>query len=255
MTGDNRAVYIGKGSRAEVDRQIAAIPTSEKVAVIATTVAAVLEAFQAELGPETANAVAEDGFARIQDRELGEYCTQQFLRAAKPNSSEKEEGIIDKAEAGRLPIATQTILTSLVIVPLLKTFQSKLGGHRANEIARPALRRWAMAHGEAISRLFPGSDVEKMATAFPLFTDGACDYEVLKQTGDEYHLNVTGCLYAEYFKAIGEPELGAMIWCGADFPMAQGIGEGVILHRTQTIMEGASFCDFRYRDPRKKDLS
>lgn len=41
------------------------------------------------------------------------------------------------------------------------------------------------------------------------------------------------------------PELGFLLVCSADFPMAEGFG-GVQLTRTQTIMQGASHCDFRY---------
>jgi hypothetical protein len=40
-----------------------------------------------------------------------------------------------------------------------------------------------------------------------------------------------------------------MRWCArrsADFAMAEGSGDGVQLARTQTIMQGASHCDFRY---------
>jgi hypothetical protein len=35
--------------------------------------------------------------------------------------------------------------------------------------------------------------------------------------------------------------------CTADFAVADGFGSDVTLTRTQTIMQGASHCDFRYR--------
>jgi hypothetical protein len=35
--------------------------------------------------------------------------------------------------------------------------------------------------------------------------------------------------------------------CAADFTMADGYDPDVRLTRTQTIMQGASHCDFRYR--------
>jgi hypothetical protein len=59
-------------------------------------------------------------------------------------------------------------------------------------------------------------------------------------------VNVTGCRYARFFHEIGEPELGFLLVCSADFPMAEGFGDGVELSRTQTIMQGAGHCDFRY---------
>ena len=53
--------------------------------------------------------------------------------------------------------------------------------------------------------------------------------------------------FAEFFKDIGEPELGTILMCDFDFYIAE-IGEPIVeLTRTQTIMEGADHCDFCYR--------
>lgn len=48
-------------------------------------------------------------------------------------------------------------------------------------------------------------------------------------------------------KALGEPELGFLMVCTADFATAEGFGPDIRLTRTQTIMQGADHCDFRYR--------
>jgi hypothetical protein len=87
-----------------------------------------------------------------------------------------------------------------------------------------------------------------MATAFDGFAAGdALDYEVLKKTPEAFEVNVTGCRYAKFYKEIGASELGFLLVCSSDFPMAEGFGAKVQLTRTQTIMQGASKCDFRYR--------
>ena len=70
---------------------------------------------------------------------------------------------------------------------------------------------------------------------------------MLKQTPDAFEVDVTGCRYARFYNEIGAPELGFLLVCSADFPMAEGFGPEVRLSRTQTIMQGASHCDFRYR--------
>ena len=86
-----------------------------------------------------------------------------------------------------------------------------------------------------------------MASAFDTYAAGdALDYEVIKQTPDAFELNVTGCRYAKFYKELGVPELGFLLICSADFPMAEGFGPDIQLTRTQTIMQGASHCDFRY---------
>jgi len=56
-------------------------------------------------------------------------------------------------------------------------------------------------------------------------------------------------------RLLGEPELGFLLACGADFPVAEGFGPDIELTRTQTIMQGDSHCDFRYRRIKPKDGS
>jgi hypothetical protein len=53
------------------------------------------------------------------------------------------------------------------------------------------------------------------------------------------------------YKELGEPELGFLLACSSDFAFAEGLGPDINLTRTQTIMQGASHCDFRYK--RQKD--
>jgi hypothetical protein len=51
----------------------------------------------------------------------------------------------------------------------------------------------------------------------------------------------------DFFRALGEPELGALILCEADFHMLEAGGGEVEPQRTQTIMKGAAYGDFRYK--------
>jgi hypothetical protein len=86
-----------------------------------------------------------------------------------------------------------------------------------------------------------------MASALDGFAAGdALDYEVLRQSADAFDVNVTGCRFARFYQELGEPELGFLLVCSLDFPMAEGYDADVELKRTQTIMQGASHCDFRY---------
>jgi hypothetical protein len=61
------------------------------------------------------------------------------------------------------------------------------------------------------------------------------------------HIDVTSCRFAEFFRALGEPELGALLVCHADFDIAAAAGGEVSLDRSQTIMQGAPSCTFRYK--------
>jgi hypothetical protein len=147
-----------------------------------------------------------------------------------------------------IPTIEQVKIQAGVLVPLIKALQTELGEVRANAIVRNALgdlyrgygEKWWKSHGS-------GNLGTSMATAFDGFAAGdALDYDVLKQTPEAFEVNVTGCRYAEFYKELGVPELGFLLTCSADFKMADGYGADVELKRTQTIMQGAKYCDFRY---------
>ena len=52
-------------------------------------------------------------------------------------------------------------------------------------------------------------------------------------------------LQDRYGKELGEPVLGFLLVCSSDFRFAEGFGVDVRLTRTQTIVQGATHCDFR----------
>ena len=58
---------------------------------------------------------------------------------------------------------------------------------------------------------------------------------------------VKRCAYAGFYKALGEPGLGFLMISAADFATAEGFGPDIRFTRTQTIMQGADHCNFRYR--------
>ncbi len=154
-----------------------------------------------------------------------------------------------------IPLIEQIKIQAQVLVPLVKALQAELGEERANALVREALgaqyrrwgERWWREQGER-------SFGDKLAASFERFAaGGALDYEVVQQDTDTFAVNVTGCRYARFYQKLGIPELGFLLVCSSDLAMTEGFGAGVQLTRTQTIMQGAPHCDFRYslsrRDP------
>ena len=154
-----------------------------------------------------------------------------------------------------IPVIEQARIQAQVLVPLVKALQAELGEARANALVRNALGDLYRGFGEQFSKARQERSLGKlMSSAFRTYArDGALDYDVIEQSDDSYAINVTGCRYAEFYKALGEPELGFLLVCTADFPTAEGIGGDVKLTRTQTIMQGASHCDFRYHRRSRTD--
>jgi L-2-amino-thiazoline-4-carboxylic acid hydrolase-like protein len=153
-----------------------------------------------------------------------------------------------------LPIIEQAKIQAQVLVPLVKALQLEMGEQRANALVRRALGDVYRRYGEEFWRIKSEANIGKaMASAFATFARGdALDYQVREQSQDLFAIDVTGCRYAEFYKELGEPELGFLLVCSADFLMAEGFGPDIVLTRTQTLMQGASHCNFRYS--RRSDL-
>jgi len=146
-------------------------------------------------------------------------------------------------------VIEQAKIQAQVLVPLVKALQAELGEEKANRLVRKALGDLYRGFGEEFWKSKNEPDLGKsVASAFKTYAqDGALDYRVDEQSQDAFALDVTRCRYAEFYKELGAPELGFLLVCTADFAVAEGFGPDVRLTRTQTIMQGATHCDFRYR--------
>jgi hypothetical protein len=146
-------------------------------------------------------------------------------------------------------VIEQARIQAQILVPLVKALQAELGEERANAIVRGALRELYRGYGEAFWRARKEANVGKaVASAFATYArDDALDITVIEQSQDAFTFDVTRCRYAEFYRELGEPELGFLLVCSADFDTAEGFGGDIRLTRTQTIMQGAPHCDFSYR--------
>jgi hypothetical protein len=146
-------------------------------------------------------------------------------------------------------VLDQAKIQAQLLIPLVKALQAELGAARANALVRKALGDTFRRYGEEFWRAKNETNLGKaVSSAFKTYArDDALDYRVNEQSQDRFEIDVTRCRYAEFYKELGEPELGFLLVCSADFTTAEGFGGDVKLTRTQTIMQGASHCDFRYR--------
>ena len=129
------------------------------------------------------------------------------------------------------------------LIPVVKALEAELGKEKAHSVVGRAI---AESYAEfAASRTserntHPGDDVS-----------GGFDYpsegEVVERTDNAYATNITSCAFAEYFRTIGEPEIGALLTCGVDFAVNDKTRPDWEFTRSQTLMQGAAFCDFRWR--------
>ena len=147
-----------------------------------------------------------------------------------------------------LPLLEQRKIEAKVLAPLIRAFEDEFGKEKTHALVGKTIEALARSDGANISQELEGSPIEKVAALLPKFNEGdALELDVLKQNDSCYEFNVTRCRFAEFYKELGIPELGRLLSCNRDFALSEGISSELELERSQTIMEGASHCDFRFR--------
>ncbi len=148
-------------------------------------------------------------------------------------------------------ILQQRRIEAGVIKPLVKAFEQALGPEQTRAIVAGVIKELAREKGRELAAAAPDRGLKAFADLHePWRRGGALEFDVLKETDDEYHYNVTRCRYAEMYRELGLADLGYTLSCNRDASLIEGFNPDVEFKRTQTLMQGASHCDFRYR--RKK---
>ena len=128
------------------------------------------------------------------------------------------------------------------VIPIVKALEREVGTERALGIVGSAIAndyaKWQSRRIQ-VRNLHPRSG--DAASTFPVET------QIVEDTDTTFAVNMTKCKFAEYFLAIGEPEIGALLTCGVDFANEALQRPDWKFTRTQTLMKGAAFCDFRWR--------
>ncbi len=147
-----------------------------------------------------------------------------------------------------MPVIERRRIEAMVLGPMLRAFQNEIGVERTNAIARQVITGIAREQGSAFARRTGKRDLKSFAAnKEPWRRGGALEVQTLEETPKSYSFNVTRCRYAEMYRELGFADLGDIFPCTRDFEFSKGYNPDVKLVRTQTIMKGAAFCDFRYR--------
>lgn len=148
-----------------------------------------------------------------------------------------------------LPIIEQRRIEATVIKPIYEEMVQEVGREVAQKIISSAIRKAAIAQAQSFAeRDGPDRDMRSFQDLYSLWIKGgALETEVLEATDDTYNFNVTRCRYAEMYMEMGLGEIGHLLSCNRDGSFCEGYSDKITMQRGQTIMRGASHCDFRYR--------
>jgi L-2-amino-thiazoline-4-carboxylic acid hydrolase len=131
------------------------------------------------------------------------------------------------------------------------------GRERAVEILSKAVIRLAIEAGESFAgqaRERPDAAASEDPTDLLAYSevlalwlqDGALTIDLKVKERHRLEFDVKRCRYAEMYRKLGMAELGRVLSCNRDGAFCTGFNPAIRLTRTQTIMEGADCCDFRY---------
>jgi L-2-amino-thiazoline-4-carboxylic acid hydrolase len=135
-----------------------------------------------------------------------------------------------------------------ILKEVYETLKASHGEAVARKTIEESVRRSAIEQARQFAAAAPGgTSLKAFQDVMPLWTKGgALEIEVKEQTDASFAFNVVRCRYAETYKAMGLGEIGDLLSCNRDGAFCEGYDPKLKLERTQTIMQGASHCNFRY---------
>lgn len=131
---------------------------------------------------------------------------------------------------------------------LMRGFIDAMGYEQAMQAASAAIQRDGMMAGRMMAEKYGGNSLADLLRVIREMwaEEGALEFFILEETEHRLSLNVTRCRYAELYDRLGVQEFGYCLSCNRDEPFTRGFNPRMRLLRTQTIMQGADFCDFRF---------
>jgi len=166
---------------------------------------------------------------------------------SKDSGSDKKPLLEDDLNA-KLGVLTRREVEARILIPVIDALGDAFGRDDVLAVVRETIVRIAREQGAALSQQMGGNSLKHFVDSLKYWTkDKALEIDVIEESNDVLSFNVTRCRYAELYESLGIRAIGTTFSCTRDFALIEGFNPDIALKRTQTIMEGAPYCDFRYR--------
>lgn len=150
----------------------------------------------------------------------------------------------------RIGVLARREVEARILKPVIEALAGEFGRDRVLAVLKESIVHLARTQGAELQQLMGGDGTTHFMESLRFWTkDNALEIELLERDERRLSFNVTRCRYAELYQTLGLSEMGATLSCNRDFALIEGFNPGAALTRTQTIMEGAAHCDFRYTFP------
>jgi hypothetical protein len=139
-------------------------------------------------------------------------------------------------------------IEAAILKHVYDTMRESHGVEAAKRTIADAVRRSSIEQAREMAAAAGGkTSMQTFIDRQSLWTMGdALEIEVKEQTPNRYRYDVTRCRYAEMYREMGLGEIGHLLSCQRDGTFCEGYDAKLKLKRTQTLMQGATHCDFDY---------
>lgn len=150
----------------------------------------------------------------------------------------------------QIGVLTRREVEARILAPIIDALGNAFGREDVVRIVKETIINLARQQGAELAESMGSAGSDAFTDSLAYWTrDEALQLDVLESNEKTLDFNVTRCRYAELYKALGIPDLGAVLSCNRDFALIEGFNPDATLTRTQTIMQGATHCNFRYTFP------
>jgi len=148
-----------------------------------------------------------------------------------------------------MPMIERRCIEATILKHVYETLKESHGEAAARKAIGDSVRRASIQQGAEMAAKVDGkTSMQSFIDIQSLWTmEDALRIDVQKQSPEEFVFHVTRCRYAEMYKDMGLGDIGHLLSCQRDGTFCEGYDPRLKLTRTQTIMQGASHCDFSYR--------
>lgn len=140
-------------------------------------------------------------------------------------------------------------IEAAIIKNVFDVLVERHGRKEAEEVISRAVIKSSIEQGKEFRARHGGEpDLEDFAALSDLWEmGGVLEKEIHVSTPDRLEYDMVRCGYADMYREMGLGDIGHLLSCNRDGTFCVGYNPDMELTRTQTIMQGASHCDFRYR--------
>ena len=153
------------------------------------------------------------------------------------------------SDTANLPMIERRRIEATILKHVYETLKASLGDEIARRTIAESVRRSSIEQGQQMATEVGGkTSLETFAGIMPRWSqDDAITMEMKASTDTKLEFDITRCRYSEMYKEMGLGEIGHLLSCQRDGTFCEGYDPRLKLTRTQTIMQGASHCDFKYK--------